>query len=261
MSKTEIFGILNLTPDSFSDGGTNINPEIAIENAETMLELGASYIDVGAESTKPGATPISEDEEWRRLENVLPILIEKYPGKISLDSYKPRTIQRAFEIGSIIINDVTSFSNVEMIEVALENDAICIISHLPDYFKSNIQKAHKSKEKNFITASQVREELLIRQNELVYAGIDKNKIILDPGIGFGKTFNVNRQLLTIAKMLPERDVMIGYSKKKFIGETRFEPESNLALGRIAIEPGTKYLRLHQDLIQSHKELIDSYGQL
>ena len=101
--ETEIFGILNLTPDSFSDGDNISSPQVALDNVATMFEQGASYIDVGAESTRPNATPISDDEEWRRLEPVLPTLLELYPGKISVDSYHPNTFRRIFDIGKFFL--------------------------------------------------------------------------------------------------------------------------------------------------------------
>lgn len=257
--ETEIFGILNLTPDSFSDGGNISSPQLALDNVATMFEQGASYIDVGAESTRPNATPISDDEEWRRLEPVLPILLELYPGKISVDSYHTNTFRRIFDIGKVIINDVTAFHNPEMIEIAADNNAQCIISHIPKYFGVNIQEAHQSRGKLSITPAQVREELLSKASELANASVDKRGIILDPGIGFGKSLKIYRDLLGIAKLLPERNVMIGYSKKKFIGEDSNKPGPNLVLGAIAIDAGTKYLRLHQDLIPSHKRLISSYS--
>lgn len=256
-SGMEIFGILNITDDSFFDGGRNSDPQEAFENAAIMLDQGASYIDVGAESTRPGATPLTDEEEWRRLEPVLPTLIESYPGQISLDTYHPQTARRALEIGRVIINDVTSFSNDEMIDVVAEFEATCIISHIPDYVEGDIQKAHRDKSLNFISVEQVREQLLARQNKLIYRGIERANTILDPGFGFAKTPEVNMRLLSIAKLLPERDVMLGYSMKSSIGEHRKDPAVNLELGRIAKEAGTRYLRLHQELIPSHMVLTQT----
>src|SRR5581483_1275463 len=104
-----LVGILNVTPDSFSDGGRFLRPELAIAHAQAMLEDGASLIDVGAESTRPHAIPLKADEEWQRLESTLTVLLHEYPGMISLDSYHPETVRRAFRIGPVIVNDITGF--------------------------------------------------------------------------------------------------------------------------------------------------------
>ena len=244
----QLVGILNITPDSFSDGGQFIDPEIAIAHARQLFKDGASLIDVGAESTRPNAAPLSDDEEWARLEPVLKVLIEEFPGKISLDSYHPATVKKAYELGPVIVNDVTSFNNPQMVEAVAELKPTAIISHLPDM---SIQEAHQLVPVSHI--EQVKNDLLAKAQLLQSKGIRKDQIILDPGIGFGKTMELNQQLLTFAEHVPDYSVMIGYSRKRFLGEQRMELGPNLEAGKIAIQHGAAYLRIHD--VAGHKQLL------
>lgn len=244
MSQTELFGILNVTSDSFSDGGKYLESDAALARADQMFRDGASYVDVGAESTRPGATKISHEEELKRLDPVIIALLKKYPGLISLDSYNPDTIEHYAEISpTFIANDVTGFNNPRMLEVVAKYNLRCILSHFPKKQYQDIQAAHNDPDK-ISSASQVLDELLSRQAEMIAAGIPKEHIILDPGIGFGKTPELNRELIEFASLVPGRDVMIGYSKKKFLGEDRFDIGTNLEAGLLAIKSGARYLRVH-----------------
>lgn len=242
MNGVELVGILNITPDSFSDGG-RYRPEDAEDRAYELSQQGANYIDVGAESTRPGAEPLSADEEWRRLSPFLPQLILDYPGRISVDTYHPQTVRR---LGStsrkFILNDVTTLNNLEMVEVTAEFGLRCIVSHLPQSSKQDIQAAHEQKPVS--TIEQVTNELLAKRSQLISTGITHEQIILDPGIGFGKTMELNRQLLEFARFVPDSEVMIGYSRKRFLGKDRMDIEPNLEAGKIAIAAGAKYLRVH-----------------
>jgi dihydropteroate synthase len=243
-----LVGILNITPDSFSDGGKYIDPEIAIKRAEKMFIEGASLIDVGAESTRPNAIPLTDDEEWERLEPVLKILLKKFPGKISLDSHHPKNIIKAFNLGPVIVNDVTGMNNPEMIKTVAELTATVIVSHIP-YI--DIQLAHKLTP--VIDVNQVKEELLNKESLLIKAGLTSDQIILDPGIGFGKTPEINLQLLSFAKLLPDKKIMIGYSRKRFLGERRMELQPNLKAGKVAKDSGAYYIRVHD--VAGHKNLL------
>lgn len=236
----QLVGILNITPDSFSDGGNFFGPAAAIAQAEQLFRDGAAIVDVGAESTRPNATALTPDQEWERLKPVLQVLIPKYPGKISLDSYHPMTIERAFTIGPIIVNDVTGFNNPEMVSVAAAlQPPKLIVSHLPDM---TIQQAHQLVPVS--TIAEVRTDLLAKAKLLEGKGISRGQIILDPGIGFGKTMELNEQLLDFAKLVPDYEVMVGYSRKRFLGEHRMELAPNLAAGKRAIAHGVVYLRVH-----------------
>lgn len=243
----KLVGILNITPDSFSDGGQFVNPEVAIKHATQLFHEGASLVDVGAESTRPNAIPLSDEEEWHRLEPVLRTLLLRYPGKISIDSYHPATIRKAFEIGPVIVNDVTGLNNQEMIDLICHLKAQVIISHLPDM---PIQEAHEKQSVSDV--KQVRNELIYKARLLEAKGLPRSNIILDPGIGFGKTVELNKELLKFAKKVPGYDVMIGYSRKRFLGDGRMELAPNLEAGEVAVANGAKYLRVHD--VAGHKVL-------
>ncbi len=244
----QLVGILNVTPDSFSDGGKFLDPSDALKQADQLFTDGASLIDIGAESTRPNATVLGDEEEWKRLEPILSVLIPKYPGKISLDTYHPTSIKNAWAIGPVIINDVTGFNSPAMRDVAVDLDATVIISHLPSGM--TIQQAHDQTPVDSV--QQVKDELLARAKMLEDAGLDRNQIILDPGIGFGKTPDVNQQLLTFASLVPQYKVMIGYSRKRFLGEHRMELAPNITAGKIAAKSGAVYLRVHD--VASHVTL-------
>jgi dihydropteroate synthase len=245
----QLVGILNVTPDSFSDGENFLDPTAAIEQAEQLFADGASLVDVGAESTRPNAEVLTDDQEWGRLEPVLKELIPKYPGKISLDTYHPATVKKAYEIGPVIINDVTGFNDLAMRELAASLQSTVIVSHLPSGM--TIQQAHESTP--ITTVQQVKDELLARAKMLEGLGLNRDRIILDPGIGFGKIPEVNQQLLTFASLVPQYKVMIGYSRKRFLGEHRMDIEPNLEAGKVAASSGAVYLRVHD--VAGHASLL------
>lgn len=244
----QLVGIVNITPDSFSDGGKYSEPVDAIARVEQLFSDGASIVDVGAESTRPNATPLTDDEEWRRLEPILRVIIPKYPSKLSIDTYHPETARRALAIGPVIINDVTGFSHPRMIDVVLKYKPTVIISHLPG---NDIQQAHQQAPTS--TVVEVRRALLATVTDLLQRGFPKENIILDPGIGFGKTMELNHILLKFGNEIADYPVMIGYSRKRFLGEDRMEIEPNRKAGQIAASHGATYLRVHD--IAGHKNLL------
>lgn len=245
----QLVGILNVTPDSFSDGGKFLDPIIAVGGVEKLFADGASLVDIGAESTRPHAEILTDDQEWQRLEPVLKVIIPKYPGKISLDSYHPSTIEKAWNIGPVIINDITGFNNPDMVTLAAKLQASVIVSHLPSGM--TIQQAHESMP--ITNVRQVKDELLERAKVLEDAGLSSDQIILDPGIGFGKIPEVNQHLVTFASLVPQYKVMIGYSRKRFLGEHRMELAPNLEAGKAATKSGATYLRVHD--VKGHIGLI------
>lgn len=250
----KLVGILNVTPDSFSDGGQFIDPKVAIAQAEKLFRDGASIVDVGAESTRPNATALTPEQEWQRLEPVLKILITNYPNRISLDSYHPETIERAFQIGPVIVNDVTGMNNPAMVEVVAKlKPPQIIISHLPNM---DIQEAHQLAPAS--TVKQVKDGLLTKAHLLESNGLKKEQLILDPGIGFGKTMELNKRLLSFAAQVPNYDVMIGYSRKRFLGEQRMRLEPNLVAGKVASNHGARYLRVHD--IKGHLSLLNDHTE-
>lgn len=256
-SNIKLVGILNLTPDSFSDGGQYDLVYKAIERAREMFGQGAYWVDVGAEATNPFVTPISAGEEWLRLEPALKALLKQFPGKICVDSYHPETQRKAATLGPIIINDVTGCNNPEMINISAETGMKIIVSHLPAKHSTDIQAAHEDTSP-MSNIKQVADELLLRYNQLLSAGVSAKNIILDPGIGFGKTHELSGQLLEfpayIKHLDPEVKVMLGYSRKRFLGDKRMTIAPNLEAGNKAMASGADYLRVHD--VAGHQSLTN-----
>ncbi|MCI4626197.1 MAG: dihydropteroate synthase [Candidatus Magnetoovum sp. WYHC-5] len=214
--KTYIMGILNITEDSFSDGGKFLHKNAAIEHALQMEEEGADIIDIGGESTRPGASMIDSKEELRR---VLPI-IEELAAKvktISIDTYKPEVAKEAIEAGASIVNDVYGlrYNSNKMTEVIAKYDVPVVIMHMrgtPETMQKKISYINLLSE---ISAFFNESFKLAASN-----GIDENKIIIDPGIGFGKTFAHNLQLIKNLQKFKilNKPILVGPSRKTFIGE-------------------------------------------
>lgn len=247
---TRLVGVLNVTPDSFSDGGLYLAPHAALERAEQLFAEGAYLVDVGAESTKPGAEPLTSDEEWARLEPILPVLLDRYPGRISLDTYHPETADRALHLGELIINDITGMNNQAMIDVVVAHRAPVIVSHLP-----NANPQAEKKEGILLGIDdepRIVEHLLGKKALLVARGLDPGRIIIDPGIGFAKKPELNWHLLDFPQRVPGHAVMLGYSRKRFLGDDRMKLEANLGAGRRAIDAGAAYLRVHD--VAGHRRL-------
>lgn len=246
---TELVGILNITPDSFSDGNLYLDPERAVKHAEKLFADGAAIVDIAAESTEPGTVPVTPAEEWHRLSGVLEWFAELYPGRLSLDTYHPETATKALSLRPFIINDVTGFQDPAMVATAAEHQVKVIVCHLPG---QDIQAVHKAEPLDDLQV--VVDDLLSRAATLEGKGIKHRDIILDPGIGFGKTADLNWQLLEFARFVPDYKVMIGYSHKRFLGDKRMELKTNLAAGQAAIAAGAAYLRVHD--VRGHRQLVE-----
>jgi dihydropteroate synthase len=263
--QVQLVGILNVTPDSFSDGGQFFDSKAALVQAQKLFADGAAIVDVGAEATNPKVAPISADEEWQRLKDVLPDLMQRFPDKLSLDTYHSETAEAALKLGDIIINDVTTFRDPKLVAVVARHKARCMVSHMP-LQATSITDAHA----NFRLddAQQVKDELLQQRQVLIDAGVSPANIILDPGIGFGKSMRLNWELLEFAKLVPNEIVMLGASRKRFLGtdpktgevlpgsdELRADPEQSLKAARIATHAGVRYLRVHD--VAAHAKLLTS----
>ncbi len=252
-----IMGVLNITPDSFSDGGKFLDFKSALNHAKEMISEGADIIDIGGESTRPGAQSISEDEEKRR---VIPVIeeIRKFSDiPISIDTYKSAVAREASKSGADFINDISGLRfDPEMVNVAMDYKVPVIVMH--------IKGTPRDMQKNPFYEDLMRELLEYfeeRINTLNKAGIDK--IIIDPGIGFGKRLEDN---LKIIKNLNEFSifnlpVMIGVSRKSFIGnildrtvEERLT--GTIAANAMALLNGANILRVHD--VKPHKELIKMF---
>ncbi|MBF0486947.1 MAG: dihydropteroate synthase [Nitrospirae bacterium] len=209
-------GVLNVTPDSFSDGGRFFDKTRAIEHALSMAADGADIIDIGGESTRPGAEAVSYDEELRRTIPVIEALVGSIPVAISIDTYKAGVAQRALQAGAEIVNDISGLRfDSDMASVAALHEAAVVIMHIKgtpkDMQKNPVYEAIFSEIKEYFNRS---------IEMALAAGVKKDLIILDPGIGFGKTTGHNLQIIgnldRFATMgMP---IMVGVSKKAFIGQ-------------------------------------------
>ena len=211
----KIFAILNITPDSFSDGGKFVDYDSAIAHAEDLVAQGADFIDVGGESTRPGALSISSVEEWGRISRVVMTLLKRFPGKISLDTRHPETAEKFLCAGGSVLNDVSGFQDPVMVQLAVKYKPLVIVNHFPG---KTVAEVH---ELSIDDPVQVRDDLLLRKNELVDAGVLVENIVLDPGIGFGKTVGCNWELLDFPLLVPGERVLVGFSRKRFLGEGRW----------------------------------------
>jgi dihydropteroate synthase len=205
-----VMGILNVTPDSFSDGGRFVAVEAALTHARAMAAAGAALIDIGAESTRPGFVPVDEAEEWARLETVLPTLIDDVALPVSIDTTKAAIARRAAALGAAMINDVSGLrADPAMAEVAAESGAALVVMH----HCAEIDPDRDIVADMFAFFDETLE--LARA-----AGIAREKIILDPGVGFGKSLRQNLLAVDACGPLGEkfgRPVLIGASRKSFIG--------------------------------------------
>tara|TARA_B100000214_G_scaffold356176_1_gene314580 strand:+ start:335 stop:1159 length:825 start_codon:yes stop_codon:yes gene_type:complete len=247
-SKVLVMGILNVTPDSFSDGGRYTKANIAVDHAFKMIDDGADIIDIGGESTRPGSISVSKDEECTR---ILPVIesIKNINSKItiSVDTYKASVAKKAIEAGADIVNDISGLTfDPDMIPLLYEEAKPVIIMH--------INGKPKTMQKNPTYDDLLKDVINFLKCQSDYAkesGIKNNHIILDPGIGFGKTFNHN---FTLLKRLDEicnlgYPVMIGPSRKAFIGDVLDSPPDDRLEGTLAtvvagIINGARIVRVH-----------------
>jgi len=242
-------GILNVTPDSFSDGGKYLNIESALKRAKELLEEGADIIDVGGESTRPFSDPVPEDEELKRVIPVIKAIKKEFPKTIiSVDTYKSKVAERALEAGAEIINDISALRfDPKMVEVVKVFNCPVIIMHMQGNPKTmQINPTYED------VVSEVKDFLKKRIEFLVEKGIPFEKIIVDPGIGFGKTFEHNLQILKNLDSFKElnRPILIGHSRKSFIGEIVKKPPYQRDGGTVGISifaylKGAHLLRVHK----------------
>lgn len=211
-----IMGVLNVTPDSFSDGGQYADPETAIARGLAMVEEGADILDIGGESTRPGATPVEADEELQRIIPVIEGLRAVSAVPISIDTMKARVARSAVEAGADIINDISGLQHdPDMARTAAETGTGLVLMHL----KGTPRTMQQQPEYGDVVA-EVRARLTSACDEAVAAGVNPDSLVFDPGIGFGKTLEHNLSLL---RALPQfqihgRPVLLGVSRKSFIGK-------------------------------------------
>ncbi len=246
--RTLIMGVLNVTPDSFSDGGAYIDPDRAIRRAFEMLDEGADIIDVGGESSRPGSERVSLAEELRRVIPVVSALAQAGRGAISVDTMKADVARRSLDAGAHIINDITGLTHdPAMVEVVRAAGAGVVIMHM--------QGEPRTMQLRPAYADVTREVVAYLRDRLAVAvrhGVDATSVALDPGIGFGKTVEHNLQLLRDLPLLLElgRPILVGISRKSFLGAItgRENPSDRLASGvaamAVARMNGAHIVRVH-----------------
>lgn len=251
--RTLIMGILNVTPDSFSDGGKYNSLERALKQAEKLINDGADIIDVGGESTRPGHIQISVEEEIKRVVPIIREIKNKFKVLVSIDTYKYEVAQKALEVGADIVNDIwgLQYDNGEMAELVKSYEVPLIAMHNQndEIYSDDIMEDLK---RFFIKTFNIAEKV----------SIDKNKIILDPGLGFGKNVEQNIEIMSRLDELKELGpVLLGASKKRFIGkllnDLPFDDrvEGTISTTVIGIEKGVDIVRVHNVLENKRASLV------
>lgn len=250
-NRTYIMGILNVTPDSFSDGGKYNRIENALKHAQAMISQGADIIDVGGESTRPGYTKISEEEEIRRVAPVITALKKEFDVPVSVDTYKSKVAKEAICAGADMINDIWGLQyDGRMAEEIAKGSTACCLMH------------NRDQDKNPYT--NLWEDILCDLKQSVsigiQAGIQKEKIVLDPGIGFAKDYRMNLEVLNQLEQLQKLGypVLLGTSRKSVIGLTLHLPpdervEGTLATTVIGVMKGCAFVRVHD--VKENKRAI------
>ena len=248
-------GVVNVTPDSFSDGGLHLQPDRAAAAARAMVRDGAALVDIGAESTRPGAEPVSLDEELRRL---VPVL-ERLDGvPVSVDTAKAEVARRALSLGAVMINDVTALrGDPALAGVVAEAGGYLCLMHMQGEPRT-MQRDPRYDD----VVSEVRAFLEERLSTAVAAGIREEDVCLDPGIGFGKTVEHNLELLRRLGELAElgRPIVVGVSRKSTIGRVLGDPEArtgstagSVGAAVAAFDRGASIFRVHD--VREHVEAL------
>jgi dihydropteroate synthase len=252
-----LMGVLNVTPDSFSDGGEFFASDRAVAHAASLLDEGARIVDVGGESTRPGSDPVSPQEELKRVVPVVQrILADRPEAVVSIDTYRASTAEAALDAGARIVNDVTALSHPKMAELVAERGSPVVLMHMRGEPKSMQQDPCYED-----VVREVRDFLAGRAERAMRAGVDEESIVLDPGIGFGKTLEHNLALLNRLDALVELGfpVLVGASRKSFLGKIggSSDPKDRLfgtvATNVLAYERGVTLFRVHD--VCANKEAL------
>lgn len=256
ISSGALVGVLNVTPDSFSDGGEFFDPEVAIAHGVDMVDRGAVIVDVGGESTRPGARPVAEAEELRRLMPVMEGLVAA-GARVSIDTYKPGVAHVALAAGAAVVNDVTGFEDEAMIEVVARERCGVVAMHM----QGTPVDMHLDPTYDDVVA-EVEAYLLAGVTRLTEAGVDATRIAIDPGIGFGKRAWHSLALLANLNRLAGHGlpVMVGASRKGFLSrvtgdDTRDGRDMATAVTTaLAYDRGARLFRVH-DVARSRDALM------
>ena len=245
-----IMGILNVTPDSFSDGGKWNEYDTALRHTEEMINDGASIIDIGGESTRPGHTVITDEEEIERVTPIIEAIKGNFDIPVSVDTYKGAVAEAALKSGADLVNDVWGFKHdAKVAEATAQYGAACCLMH----------NRNKSTYNDFM--GEFIEDMRVSIDIALNAGVDKDKIILDPGVGFGKNLEQNLYITNHLDELADLGypVLLGTSRKSMIGLTLDLPvdqrvEGTLATTVIAMIRGCSFVRVHD--VKENKRIID-----
>ena len=239
-----VMGILNVTPDSFSDGGHYATPDFALNHAQQMIAEGADLIDVGAESTRPGAEPVEPASELRRLMPVLEALVP-LGVPLSVDTRRPEVMRAALAMGADCINDVQALQAEGALDAVRESNCAVCLMHMQGT-PGTMQAAPNYQD----VVAEVGQFLRDRLNAVRRVGLASNRLLLDPGIGFGKTLEQNLALIgRLSELAPEIPVLIGLSRKRMVGDLTGRPLSERLSGSVggalaAIARGAAIVRVH-----------------
>ncbi len=243
-SRTLIMGVLNVTPDSFSDGGLHLDAAVAIDHAKRMIEDGADIIDVGGESTRPGAAPVSTDEEIRRVVPVIEAIAGAMGVPVSIDTRNADVARRSIEAGAVMINDVTGLRDEAMLDVVRDTGAPVTIMHM----KGTPRTMATSNQYDDMLA-EIAAYLVAQAGKAVAAGAQT--VIIDPGIGFAKNTKQNLELLNHLNVFTNLGypLLVGPSRKRFIGELTDAAADDRIPGTIAavvkcVQAGVDIVRVH-----------------
>ncbi|MCU0852731.1 MAG: dihydropteroate synthase [Thermoplasmata archaeon] len=241
-----VMGILNCTPDSFSGDGLGDDADLARRRGRKMFAEGADVVDVGGESTRPGASPVPVEIEIGRIVPVIRSLSEHKPGRVSVDTMKATVAKRALEAGATIVNDVSGLRSPSMIKVVAEHDAASIIMHMRGTPRT-MQKSPRYKD----VVEDIIGFLESRISNAESGGVNPRKIMVDPGIGFGKTLEHNLEIIARLREFKVlgKPVVIGVSRKSFIGKLTGDRagdrlEGSLAAAILAVKEGADMVRVH-----------------
>jgi dihydropteroate synthase len=245
--RTLVMGILNVTPDSFSDGGRFLDRATAVAHAIRMVDDGADFLDVGGESTRPGSTPVSADEELERVHPVIERLAQLHPAvPISIDTRKASVAAEGLDAGATIVNDVSGGADPAMFDVVRDREAAVVLMHMQGDPTTMQEAPHYDD-----VVGEVHEYLRQRIEAAELAGIDPERIAIDPGIGFGKDLDHNLELMHGVDALLDlgRPVLVGPSRKKFIGTILDLPEEERVEGTVGavvwmVARGAHLVRVH-----------------
>jgi len=246
LKQPQVMGVLNVTPDSFSDGGRFVTPEAALEQARRMVAEGAAIIDVGGESTRPGAVPVSVEEELRRVVPVIEVIAAEMPVVISIDTHKPAVMRAAVAAGAGMINDVRALRAEGAVDAVVRLEVpVCLMHMLGE--PRTMQTAPHYRD----VVVDIKGFLQERVAVCIRAGIDRRRLLIDPGFGFGKDLRHNLELLNhlneiIALELP---MVVGVSRKSLIGailDVKADERlyGSIALAAIAVWQGATIIRAH-----------------